>query len=69
MTRDYAAVQLLRHGPLTHEEFRWITCWTEFGECRAVLDRLEKRGIVRRRSKSGQSLYHVVPSKITQVQA
>jgi len=69
MTREYAAVQLLRHGPLTYEEFRWITCWTEIGECKAVLDRLEKRKIVRRRNISGNTLYHVDPAAVSRVAA
>ncbi len=67
MTRDYAAVQLLRHGPLTYEEFRFITCWQELGECEAVLGRLERRRIVVRKSHQGRAFFHVVPSAVSRV--
>lgn len=63
MTRDYAAVQLLRLGPLTLEQFRWITCWNEIGECKAVLDRLKKCGSVKSHSRAGRMLYHATKNK------
>ena len=67
MTRDYAAVQLLKHGPLTLEQFRWITCWTELGECKTVLDRLKKCGRVKAHSHAGRILYHAVKLKTEDV--
>ena len=69
MSRDYAAVQLLRLGPLTYEQFRFITCWSEIGECERVLRGLEKRRIVKRQRTMGNALYSVIPSAVSRVAA
>ena len=48
MTRKHAALQLLRHGPLTAAEFREITGWPH-RVCRRVLTRLvDQLGAVQR---------------------
>lgn len=57
MTRTHAAYQLLRHGPLTLEQFRWITCWPSFSECKEVLDDLRGEGKVVLRNVAGRKLY------------
>lgn len=63
MTRDYAAVQLLKLGPLTYDQFRYITCWTEIGECEAVLKRLQSKKIIKTRGHQGRQFFHVVPNR------
>lgn len=68
MTRDYAAVQLLRHGPLTYDEFRHITCWTEIGECEDVLKRLQARKVIKAENRQGRQFFRVVPSRAGMVQ-
>lgn len=57
MTRTHAAYQLLRHGPLTLEQFRWITCWPTFAECKEVLAELQREKKVVLRRVSGRQLY------------
>lgn len=68
MTRDYAAVQLLKLGPLTADQFRYITCWTEAGECEAVLKRLQARKVIKTESRQGRQFFRVVPSRAGAVQ-
>jgi len=63
MTRDYAAVQQLKLGPLTSDQFRYITCWTEIGECEAVLQRLREKKIVKLESLDGRQHYRVDPRR------
>jgi len=59
MTRTHAAYQLLRHGPLTLEQFRWITCWPTIAECREVLEGLQKEKKVVLRQVRGCRFYEV----------
>jgi hypothetical protein len=59
MTRTHAAYQLLRHGPLTLEQFRWITCWPTITECREVLDVLRKEKKVVLRQERGCRFYDI----------
>jgi len=59
MTRGHAAVQLLRHGPLTLEQFRWITCWPTFAECKEVLEDLRREEKVIVRNVQGRPLYDI----------
>jgi hypothetical protein len=63
MTRDYAAVQLLKLGPLTYDQFRYITCWTEIGECDAVLQRLREQKIVKIEKARGFDFFKVIPER------
>lgn len=60
MTREYAAVQLLRHGPLSLSQFRWITCWPTFKECHQVLENLRKSKKIRMSNVRGIRLYEAV---------
>lgn len=60
MSRDYAAVQLLRHGPLSLSQFRWITCWPSSQECHEILERLRKAKKLRILSVQGVRLYEAV---------
>lgn len=63
MTRTHAAYQLLRHGPLTLEQFRWITCWPSFSECREVLESLRREKKVVLRNVQGRKLYDLPRSR------
>lgn len=47
MTRAHAAIQLLKHGPLTLGEFMTITGWRSYTGCVKVLSRLRAAGAVR----------------------
>ena len=60
MTRAYAAVALLRHGPLTLSQFFRITCWPTTQECIETLNSLRLTGQVRRRNVDGNHLYEAV---------
>ena len=63
MTRTHAAYQLLRHGPLTLEQFRWITCWPTTAECKEVLESLQReKKIVLRRAR-GCCFYDVAKAR------
>jgi hypothetical protein len=43
MTRKYAAVRLLEHGPLTHGEFVTVTGWTQ-AQASTTLNGLKAEG-------------------------
>ena len=47
MTRTYAALKLLEHGPLSRAEFVEITGW-RLGTCRALLCRMTDAGQIKR---------------------
>jgi len=47
MTRSYAALRLLEHGPLSLEHFALITGWP-YKSCQKVLDQLIDNGSVKR---------------------
>lgn len=47
MSKTYATLRLLEHGPLTLREFREITGWND-GTCRTLLYRMASDGILRR---------------------
>ncbi len=68
MTRDYAAVQLLKLGPLTYDQFRFITCWTEIGECEAVLKRLREQRVIEIERWRGFDFFTVIPGREGRVQ-
>lgn len=44
MTRQHAAYQLLKHGPLSLREFHQITGWKSPKTCLRVLTTLRQRG-------------------------
>ncbi len=46
MTREHAAVQLLKHGPLDLLEFQQITGW-DYGTCQKALARVRAKGKVK----------------------
>jgi DNA-binding MarR family transcriptional regulator len=52
MTRPYAMCRLLEHGPLRFAEMLEITRWPK-PHLEIVLDRLEKRGRIRRFHQQG----------------
>ncbi len=58
MTRQYAAIQLLRHGPLSSREFLDITGWPYRGTIE-VMRKLRKRGIIQNlpHNRDGHSVY------------
>lgn len=63
MTREYAAVQLLKHGALNSREFKNITGWSSENLCNKVLERLRNKNIVRlarRGSRETFSVYELV---------
>lgn len=66
MTRQYAALCLLEHGPLRFPEFVTITGWPET-VASSVLEHLKARGQVvshhtpGARRDVGKAVYHAVP--------
>lgn len=56
MTRDHAAVQLLRHGPLLRSEFVAITGWPE-SSCVKVIGRLRDAGVVKLLRAAGMAMW------------
>lgn len=58
MTRTYAAVQLLRLGPLTRAEFHQITGWG-VKKADLTLQQLREKGVIAYRGTSQRGLYQV----------
>ena len=60
MTREYAAIQLLKLGRLTLREFYHFTCWPSIEECEAVLKRCVQQKQVRQVRHVYHSFYEAV---------
>lgn len=50
MSRLYATMKLLEHGPLTFREFADITGWSA-GQCRRTLEILQSRNRIRQHKR------------------
>lgn len=59
MTREHAAVQLLRHGPLNLQEFEQITGWN-YRSCCNTLARVYAKGKVKLVRKGGSAKHRSV---------
>jgi len=57
MTKTYATIQLLRHGPLSMREFIEITGWTQKQARHALHHLIDNCGIVERVKRGVYGLY------------
>ena len=57
MSRPYAALRLLEHGPLSLEHFALITGWP-YRSCQKVLEQLIDNGAIKRASLG---IYQLAP--------